>query len=446
MLIIIHGWSDHAASFKPLARKLAKPVPEGIGADVRHIDLGDYLTLDDQVGFDDLVEAMQRAWQDKALPTTPRAVDVVVHSTAGLIIRHWLCHYYRPTTAPIKRLLMLAPANFGSPLAHTGRSLIGRAVKGWKGTRLFETGSKILRGLELASPYAWQLAERDLLSPDPYYAPGRILCTVLTGNSGYRGISALANKPGSDGTVRVASANLNIVSLELDFSRGASAVLQSYVQHSSACAFGIADREDHSSIAAKNRGPRRAANWQLICQALTLKDDDFSAWQQQLALHNEQVSQAAERRRGQHHDRYQNTLIRVIDNHGNAVCDYVIELYFNNDQGSRNRRVTQLLQERVISSVHAWSDDKSYRSFLINCSELNKILERADDRLNISITAAPELADGMVGYKTYSDEDIGALSLGRQQVAELFDGHRTVLITIRLQRYQRDGVFRFKTL
>ncbi|MFA7053932.1 MAG: hypothetical protein WC328_13045 [Kiritimatiellia bacterium] len=180
-----------------------------IGTQIEEIHLGDYISLNDHVTFNDLTEAMEKAWTERKLPREPRSVDAVVHSTGGLVIRDWLVKYCKPETAPIKRLLMLAPANFGSPLAHTGRSVIGRAVKGWGGSKLFETGTQILKGLELASPYSWNLAERDLFGEEKaFYGPGRILCTVLVGNTGYSGISATANKPGSDGTVRVSTAGV----------------------------------------------------------------------------------------------------------------------------------------------------------------------------------------------------------------------------------------------
>ena len=163
MLVIIHGWSDNYSSFVNLGKALSKPAPEGIGADVKHIYLGDYISLDDHITLDDLVEALQKAWViSEQLPVLRRSVDVIVHSTGGLVIRHWLSKYFTPQTAPIHRLLMLAPANFGSPLAHSGRSVIGRVIKGWKGERLFETGSGILRCLELASPYTCNLCFKDL--------------------------------------------------------------------------------------------------------------------------------------------------------------------------------------------------------------------------------------------------------------------------------------------
>lgn len=445
MLVIIHGWSDEAGSFKTLARRLAKAPPEGLGTPVTEIHLGDYVSLDDQVTFNDLVDAMVKAWSDRGLPTAPRSVDAVVHSTGGLVIRDWLTQRYTPETAPIRRLLMLAPANFGSPLAHTGRSMIGRVTKGWKGTRLFETGKHILKGLELASPYAWELAERDLFGDQMYYGPGRILCTVLVGNAGYRGISAVANRPGTDGTVRVSSANLNAARMLLDFSANPQAEPEFALEVSKAeIAFGIADEEDHSTITAKDRGPRKAATWELILNALQVVDGTFPQWCSRLQEHSAAVTEVAEKRRSDHYNSFQNTVVHVVDNHGAAVQDYLIEFYMNDDRKMRDQRLTQRLQEKVLVNVHGYGDDKSRRSMLINCTELHALMRHPEDRLNISITAYPDLSKGLVGYRTYTDEDIGALSLDAALVRDLFKPHRTLLMTLCLQRYQKDEIFRFR--
>ena len=75
---------------------------------------------------------------------------------------------------------MLAPANFGSPLAHKGRALLGRAIKGFGSG--FETGTHILRSLEMASPYTWELAERDRFGANVFSRDG-VRCTVIVGNS-----------------------------------------------------------------------------------------------------------------------------------------------------------------------------------------------------------------------------------------------------------------------
>lgn len=59
MLVILHGWSDNAGSFKRLGERL---VAAGATDSVTHMSPGDYISLDDHVTFDDLSEALQAAW------------------------------------------------------------------------------------------------------------------------------------------------------------------------------------------------------------------------------------------------------------------------------------------------------------------------------------------------------------------------------------------------
>src|SRR5689334_15606273 len=198
---------------------LATMLEQELGRKPVEVQLAKWISMDDQVTYADVIEAMTRAWAGAGLPTSPRSADVVVHSTGGLVVRHWLTENYDPLSAPIKNLLMIAPANFGSPLAHKGQSFIGRIVKGWNSEKMFQTGTLILKGLELASPYSWNLAEQDRFRPTSFYGPDRILCTVLVGNAGYTGIAAAMSENGTDGTVRVSTANLNCAYLEADFSK-----------------------------------------------------------------------------------------------------------------------------------------------------------------------------------------------------------------------------------
>ncbi len=71
-------------------------------------------------------------------------MDLVVHSTGALVARHWLTSQYQADQHPVRRLVMLAPANFGSHLAHKGRSFPGRVVKGFSSQRRFHTGTRLL--------------------------------------------------------------------------------------------------------------------------------------------------------------------------------------------------------------------------------------------------------------------------------------------------------------
>ena len=128
-VVILHGWSDKSSSFKPLAEFL-----QANGYDAIPIWLGDYKSLDDDVRIEDVgkrMESVLRQLIDEG-PLEP-PFDLIVHSTGGLVAREWLsAHYAHDMGAcPVKRLIMLAPANFGSRLASTGKSLVGRVIKGW---------------------------------------------------------------------------------------------------------------------------------------------------------------------------------------------------------------------------------------------------------------------------------------------------------------------------
>lgn len=117
------------------------------------------------------------------------------------------------------------PANHGSPLAAKGKSLVGRLAKGWN--NWFETGAGMLGALDLASPYQWSLAQRDLLARgggagSPYgKADGKVLPFVITGTYPYAsGARKLVDENGGDGTVRVPAANMNTRGRTIDFSGG----------------------------------------------------------------------------------------------------------------------------------------------------------------------------------------------------------------------------------
>ena len=274
MIVILHGWSDNSKSFERLARAIHGM---GLSREVRHIRLADYITMDDDVTFDDIVQAMERAWTRDGLPRQPRSVDMVVHSTGALVVRHWLTSSQNAADNPIRRLLMLAPANFGSHLAHKGRSFIGRVLKGYKSDRPFHTGANLLKGLDLASPFAWQLAQRDCFSDTQWYGPDGILTTVLVGSRGYTGISAAANEPGSDGTVLVSSANLEPACVTMDFATDPNNPGIEFRQANTETAFCRVTLDNHSTIAWKDRGPKNPLAEDLVRRALTVTPQTFAA-------------------------------------------------------------------------------------------------------------------------------------------------------------------------
>src|SRR5690606_11745198 len=321
MIVILHGWSDSASSFERLARSLREM---GLSREIHHIRLAEYITMDDDVTFDDLAHAMERAWTRDGLPQKPRSVDMIVHSTGGLVVLHWLTRLKTPDTHPLRRLLMLAPANFGSPLAHKGRSFLGRVFKGFRSDRPFHTGAQLLKGLDLASPFAWELARRDCFGGDPWYGKDGILVTVLVGSSGYSGIQAAANSPGSDGTVLVSSANLQPVHVRMDFASDPDRPTIEFRQANATTAFCRIPGDNHSTLAWKDRGPRNGIVADLVKRALTVTPDAFM---EHVRFCNRLSGEHRAADRQDSIAAYQHTVLYVVDDHGTPVEDYFIELF-----------------------------------------------------------------------------------------------------------------------
>src|SRR6266487_1906997 len=161
-LIILHGWSDTSKSFQSLADYL-----KAQGFKVVEIWLGDYISMHDKIEMKDLGFSFIRALADNKI-----------------------------------------------------KSALGRILKGWRWDlrHLGETGQRILNSLELASPYSWQLALDDLFDANfPIFDPNNLLATVMVGSGPYAGIREIAHEAGSDGTVRVSTANLNAHYFLVDF-------------------------------------------------------------------------------------------------------------------------------------------------------------------------------------------------------------------------------------
>ncbi|HKX37052.1 MAG TPA: alpha/beta fold hydrolase [Burkholderiales bacterium] len=449
MLVIIHGWSDTSRSFEKLGRELAR---EGVVAGVRHVRLGDYVSLDDDVTFDDIAAALERAWHEEKLPTGARSVDVVVHSTGALVVRHWMTRKYTPATNPVRRFLMLAPANFGSPLAHKGRSFIGRIVKGFKSDKPFQTGAHILHGLELASPFTWDLATRDRFSAERWYGPGRVLATVLVGTSGYSGISGAANQPGTDGTVRVATANLNATYFRFDFTHEPPPSgkepppgrLLPPTEPNGLAAFARIPEENHSTIAFKDGGPRNVDTRRFIRRALQVTDADFEAFAGQLAVYSD-VARADVADWDTYRHSFQDTVVRLRDDFGEPVDDFFIEVFAKRDDGRPDDAITCRIQEEVMQRVHPNDLDPSRRSLHLNQTALRTIL--GERPLYISLTAMPDIRKtGTVGYATLRYDDIGSIKLGPSLLEKFIQPDRTVLVDVVISRRQTDKVFRFSRL
>lgn len=214
--------------------------------------LGGYPSTDDDIRIEDaarrLGEEIDARQADGRLG---ERFHLIVHSTGALVARRWLADRFPSGGSPVDNFLMLAPANFGSPLAHIGRSVLGRLKVGL--TNAFQSGTEILHALELGSAFQQDLALCDRLSRDgesssPFDEAGT-RPFVIVGALRVTGTQIL-NETGWDGTVRIASANMDPQGMSIDF-RGdpSKPELKPWSRRGpSETAFAVLPDRDHLSI------------------------------------------------------------------------------------------------------------------------------------------------------------------------------------------------------
>lgn len=437
-IVILHGWSDNSSSFKALAHFLQ----DTFGTAVQPLYLADWLSMHDEISYADLAEAMQKAWLALGLPTMPQSVDIIVHSTGALVTRHWFTRYYTASNNPVKRFVQLAPANFGSPLAHKGRSFYGRAMKGWNQPG-FQTGATILTGLELAAEYTRSLAQQDLFAAEPWYGAGKMLATVLIGDTGYTGISAIANEAGSDGTVRICGANLNssYLTLALDERQQLIPGNLRWQQSKGAIAFSVLAKENHSTIVFKGRNaPHNPLTQVFIRQALEVTDQDFQvdnqqrfAWQKQLDAVNPPANWLADQR--------SQVLCRLTDQHGLGVRDYFLEMYRT---AGADSRFEETLYRHFLRDVHAHSRDPANRAFYFDLDVLGRLRQDPKfQQLYLSFSAQPHFKPPRqpVGFHAVAANAAAGLMIPVTELDRAFHPQQTLLLDVQLQRVVADSVF-----
>src|ERR1700733_10487718 len=147
-IVFVHGYSDKGASWQPWRDILARRL--GLTADdLRTVT---YVSLNNEVTIKDIAEGFDRALTVQGGLREGQGFDAIVHSTGMQVVRSWVKAAPR-RVARLKRLIALAPATFGSPLAKQGRSWLGAIFKGSKhpGPDFLNAGNLVLDNLEPAS-------------------------------------------------------------------------------------------------------------------------------------------------------------------------------------------------------------------------------------------------------------------------------------------------------
>lgn len=414
-VLIVHGWSDKSSSFKPLSKFLKKN-----GYDTVSLWLSDYISLDNDVRIEDVAKRMEAVINQRLKSgELKKPFDIIVHSTGGLVAREWISAHYAGdvTKCPAKRLIMLAPANFGSRLAALGRSMLGRIFKGWD--NWFETGTEMLNALELSSPYQWDLAQRDLFVPEgqnnapALYGKGRIWPFVITGSHVYTSLlREIVNEDGSDGTVRVPAANLNTRGITINFVENEQEPLTFHwkLRHEGSFPLAVLPDRTHSSIInplkndVKSKSPYRERLGQLILDALSCDTDEqyvaiADLWNdiseetvmipedQQLrdAIFKEDIDP-------EWFHQYSQVNVKVMDEHGDEVDDYFLEFFGPEEEEGDSTSI--YFHREVLEHVHPYKHNNSYRCLYMDRTDLYKnyyqmVPENLVKVLNMSLSATP---------------------------------------------------------
>jgi len=373
-LLLIHGYSATGLDFTNLYWAL---VDRKI--DVKLLNVGNYISLNNEITIEDISEGLQRAISLTDLNNSEE-FDAIVHSTGMLVVRAWLAHQKiaparNQRLKQLKHLIGLAPATWGSPQAHKGRTWLGALVKGSKtpGPDFLNAGNLVLDGLELGSKLTWDLANADLVGPVPYFGtgPDTPYVAVFIGNTPYAGIASVANDPGTDGTVRWSGCGLNTRKITLDLTQtptdaqGLPRERVTISEWANDLRLNVpiiaVDKRDHGSLIS-DPDPNMVDR---IAKFLDIGNiDQYNSWLNEAQTWSTPARGKMLESKGHLFtfwetsdlDGWQQFVVHARDAHGNPVTDYMIEVFERCPDGQTWQRA-----EEISVDVHAYGADPSYR-------------------------------------------------------------------------------------
>lgn len=351
-IVLIHGYSDEGRSFRRWEAAL-----EARGYDVRQLHTCNYRTLTNEVTVKDLGEGLERALRLRAGLDQGEPFDAIVHSTGMLVLRSWAVRY-PARRGRLKHLVGLAPATFGSPLAHKGRSWLGALFKGnrdFGGPDFLEAGDRVLDALELGSRFTWDLTHQDVLAAEPFYGEGPDSPYVFTfcGTRGYGGLRGLVNAPGTDGTVRWAGCALNSRKVVLDLTNdpdlgGARERFRFEPWGNARTVLTPIDGLNHATILSDPSDDLL----ELTDRALRVASPaDLEAWHAEAERRTRTTCERL--------DKWQQFVVRAVDERGDPITDYNLQLA--EQPGD---------VEPLNVDAHAYGGDQSLRCFHVRHADL----------------------------------------------------------------------------
>lgn len=476
LVLLVHGWSVRDTStYGGLPERLkreAQRAPE-LGLDVRQIWLSEYASFQNEVTLPDIARAFEAALERELGNELRmgRRFACIAHSTGGPVIRAWLQRHYLGKNAsrcPMSHLIMLAPANFGSALVQLGLAKLSRLRSAWfEGA---EVGTGVLDWLELGSAPSSALNLEWLEQGAALIGSAGVFPFVLTGQSRdpvlYDFVNSYTGETGSDGAVRVASANLNFTHVRLaqqppaadpDARLGFSAprLAAEPARMAPAVPFAVLPRTCHSDIrmgimrsvpADDTPHPTVSA----ILEALAVQDmqgyarcfDRFAA----LTAETQAAEQVEDRGGlgpyGAHtiHDPGSMLVFRVRDDQGRPIRDFDVVLTAGPEDSpnhlppgfflDRQRNhldpgciVYYINSARMLGAPPLMSEGRELRAALPPCPSLG-------------LRVIPFPQDGFVHYQP------AVLEAALEHLVNWIQPNQTVVIDIVLRRLVREGVYR----
>jgi hypothetical protein len=219
--------------------------------------------------------------------------------------------------------------------------------------------------LELASPYTWDLAKRDIFNDEPFFddSPDTPYVFVFCGTDAYSGIRELANTPGMDGTVRWAGAGFNTRKITLDLTRTAPEPVTLDKWMGTNVPVHLMPGMNHGTILSDPTDDlvRLAKSALLVGTAA-----EFQNWLNEANAHGKAAAVAADPDKGA----WQQLIVRCIDQRGDPIRDFHLQLF--EDAGA--------VPEFDDEPVAVYSGDASYRCFHV---DVGKLLRRNSLTLKI---------------------------------------------------------------
>ena len=218
-VLFIHGYgSEREDASQEGIQQIYGGLPErvrqcpGVG-EVHSLNLSRWISRDDAVSLDDVGFAMQRELEANFpdLLSRETGFHIITHSTGALVVRNWLMRF-SPRPSPMRHLIHLAGAHYGSGLAHIGAGQMAR----W-GRKILDgrdAGLAVLRELEFGASETIDMhlffqEGHDLYKA--YHVREFCICgSQIPGRSFQLAPIRYVKEDASDCTVRTSAANANL--------------------------------------------------------------------------------------------------------------------------------------------------------------------------------------------------------------------------------------------